>query len=134
MRSSEESMTNTLWQENKNTSTESWTAAVDGKTVYEQMLRDLGDWDPQFLSLVKNTPDGTVIDWLLLFRDPEPKWVSPGGRVTQAGDSAHPFLPTSANGASQAMEDSVTLATILRMGIDRGASVKESLTVYNTLR
>jgi 2-polyprenyl-6-methoxyphenol hydroxylase-like FAD-dependent oxidoreductase len=98
------------------------------------MLQDLPDWDPQFMSLIKNTPDGTVNDWLLLFRDPEPKWVSPAGRVTQAGDSAHPFLPTSANGASQAMEDATVLATTLRMGIDHGASVKESLTVYNTLR
>lgn len=102
--------------------------------VAEQMLRDLPDWDPELISLIKNTPDGTVNDWLLLFRDPEPNWVSPIGRVTQAGDSAHPFLPTSANGASQAMEDAVALGTTLRMGIDRGASVKETLTVYNTLR
>jgi len=30
------------------------------------------------------------------------------------GDSAHPFLPTSAQGATQAMEDGVTIAICLR--------------------
>lgn len=30
------------------------------------------------------------------------------------GDSAHPFLPTSAQGATQAMEDGVTVAICLR--------------------
>lgn len=86
------------------------------------------------MSLIRNTPNGTVNDWLLLFRDPETKWVSAKGRIAQCGDSAHPFLPTSANGATQAMEDAITFAACMRLGIDLNASVKESLDVYNTLR
>jgi hypothetical protein len=31
------------------------------------------------------------------------------------GDAAHPFLPTSVQGASQAIEDGVTLATVLKL-------------------
>ena len=37
-----------------------------------------------------------------------------GGRIALLGDSAHPFLPTSAQGATQALEDGVTLAITLR--------------------
>ncbi|OHE98664.1 hypothetical protein CORC01_06115 [Colletotrichum orchidophilum] len=120
--------------ENANTSTESWSATLDSATVAEQLLEEHPDWSQDLMSLIRNTPNGTVNDWLLLFRDPEPTWVSHKGRVVQAGDSAHPFLPTSANGATQAMEDATTLASALRLGVDSGASVKESLIVYNTLR
>ncbi|KAF9874680.1 hypothetical protein CkaCkLH20_07817 [Colletotrichum karsti] len=120
--------------ENANTSTESWSATVDSALVADQLLQEHPDWSQDLMSLIRNTPDGTVNDWLLLFRDPEPQWVSRKGRVVQAGDCAHPFLPTSANGATQAMEDAITLAAALRLGVDTGASVKESLAVYNTLR
>ena len=40
--------------------------------------------------------------------------MSDGGRTCLLGDSAHPFLPTSAQGATQAMEDGVTIAICLR--------------------
>ena len=40
--------------------------------------------------------------------------MSDTGRITLLGDSAHPFLPTSAQGATQALEDGVTIAIALR--------------------
>src|SRR5690606_30484892 len=43
-----------------------------------------------------------------------PSWVSPKGRSLLLGDSAHPFLPTSAQGAAQAVEDGVTIAVCQR--------------------
>jgi 2-polyprenyl-6-methoxyphenol hydroxylase-like FAD-dependent oxidoreductase len=52
--------------------------------------------------------------WELVQRDPLPTWISKQGRIALLGDSAHPFLPTSAQGATQAMEDAVTLAICLR--------------------
>ena len=45
-----------------------------------------------------------------MWRDPQPKWTSSGGRVVQLGDAAHTFLPGSGNGGTQAMEDAVSLA------------------------
>ena len=36
--------------------------------------------------------------------------------VVQIGDSAHSFLPASSNGATQAIEDAVSLAECLRIG------------------
>ena len=48
----------------------------------------------------------------LYFRDPLPVWGT--DRVVLLGDAAHPALPSSAQGAGQALEDSVTLAACLR--------------------
>lgn len=103
-------------------------------TAADQILRGNPDWDPALISLIRNTPENTINDWLLLFRDPEPNWVSPKGRVVQCGDSAHPFLPTSANGATQAMEDAASLAAALRLGRELSATVKETATTYNEIR
>jgi len=48
----------------------------------------------------------------LYFRDPLPVWGTE--RIVLLGDAAHPTLPSSAQGAGQALEDSVTLAACLR--------------------
>jgi hypothetical protein len=48
------------------------------------------------------------------------------------GDSAHSFIPTSGNGATQALEDAITLATCLQLG-GKG-SVATSTKAYNLLR
>lgn len=92
------------------------------------------DWAQEIIKIVENTPNNTILDWLLMMRDPQPNWVSPKGRVVACGDSAHPYLPTSANGAVQAMEDAVSLATALRLGYEESISVKESMFVYNEIR
>jgi 2-polyprenyl-6-methoxyphenol hydroxylase-like FAD-dependent oxidoreductase len=41
--------------------------------------------------------------------------LSPGARVVQIGDAAHSFLPASGNGATQAIEDAVTIASCLQL-------------------
>lgn len=73
-------------------------------------------WAPIFKELVKCTPDNTIINFELLWRNPQPSWTSPGTRVIQIGDAAHSFLPASGNGATQAIEDAVSLATCLQKG------------------
>ncbi len=72
----------------------------------------LEGWDPTCKAIVEKTP--SLVDWKLVYRDPLPKWISSQGRTALLGDSAHPFLPTSAQGATQAMEDGVTIAICLR--------------------
>lgn len=72
-------------------------------------------WAPIFKELVKTTPPNTIVNFELLWRDPQPSWTSPGARVIQIGDSAHSYLPASSNGATQAIEDAVSLATCLQL-------------------
>lgn len=87
---------------------ESW--SFPGKI--EDVFQVLEGWDPTCKAIVEKTP--SLVDWKLVYRDPLPTWVSKNRRILLLGDSAHPFLPTSAQGATQAMEDGVTLGVCLR--------------------
>ncbi|KAJ9138483.1 6-hydroxynicotinate 3-monooxygenase [Pleurostoma richardsiae] len=98
----------------------------------DDVLRCLQGWDPVVLELVKATPKDRLFDYKLVFRDPLPTFISPKARIALIGDAAHPFLPTSIQGASQSMEDGVTLAACLDIaGKDK---VQEALRVYEKIR
>jgi 2-polyprenyl-6-methoxyphenol hydroxylase-like FAD-dependent oxidoreductase len=96
------------------------------------VLEDLKGWDPVALELVKATPADCLIDYKLVFRDPLPTFTSTQARIALIGDAAHPFLPTSVQGASQAIEDGVTIAVCLQKG--GKDSVQESVRVYQAIR
>lgn len=99
------------------TESESWNSTVDVKEVLEGMDRIPGPhkWASIFKDLVECTPDNTVINFSLLWRNPQACWTSPNYRIVQIGDSAHSFLPSSANGATQGIEDAVSLASCLHI-------------------
>ncbi|KIW16557.1 hypothetical protein PV08_03745 [Exophiala spinifera] len=98
----------------------------------EDVLDELSGWDPVVHALVKATPPDCLVDYKLVFRDPLPTFVSKRGRIALIGDAAHPFLPTSIQGASQAIEDGVTIAVCLeKAGRD---SVVEALRTYEAIR
>jgi 2-polyprenyl-6-methoxyphenol hydroxylase-like FAD-dependent oxidoreductase len=58
----------------------------------------------------------TVLEYPMVDRDPLPRWTQ--GRVTLAGDAAHPMVPRGANGAAQGILDARTLAGCLARGRD----------------
>jgi 2-polyprenyl-6-methoxyphenol hydroxylase-like FAD-dependent oxidoreductase len=112
--------------------TESWEPDADPEDVVRALLR-APDWDPAIVALVRTAPRGAVVHWPLLWRDLRREWTSPNGHVVQVGDSAHSFIPTSGNGATQALEDAITLATCLQLGGGpRGAPMAAK--IYNLLR
>lgn len=82
--------------------------------------------------VIKTTPRDAIIDWKLMWRDPQPLWTSPRGRVVQLGDAAHTFVPSSGNGGTQAIEDAVSLATCLQ--IAGKEKVEWAARVQNKLR
>ncbi|TFK48069.1 monooxygenase [Heliocybe sulcata] len=88
---------------------ESW--SFPGKM--EDCLKIVEGWDPRCAALLSKAP--SLVDWKLVYRDPMPTWISPGARLALIGDAAHPFLPTSQQGASQALEDGVALAVVLQL-------------------
>ncbi|EXJ71844.1 uncharacterized protein A1O5_04345 [Cladophialophora psammophila CBS 110553] len=79
----------------------------------DDMRRCVEGWDPQLLAAVNCIPEDCLIDYKLLWRDPVRKWISDGGRIALVGDAAHPHLPTSGTGGSQAIEDGTTIAVLL---------------------
>ncbi len=97
------------------TATESWEPDTDAEDVVKALLK-VPDWDPAMAALIRTAPKGQIVHWPLLWRDLRENWTSEGGRVVQIGDAAHTFTPTSGNGATQALEDAVTLATCLQLG------------------
>ena len=91
---------------------ESWShlGSVDDALSYISDWPALSKLEPVF----RKAPKDRLIDFQLLWRDPLPTWISKGRRMMLIGDAAHPFLPTSGQGAGQAMEDAATLAVCLR--------------------
>lgn len=107
---------------------ESW--SFPGKL--EDVYKVFEGWDPLCKTIVSKTPESHLVDWKLVYRDPLPTWVSKGGRIALLGDSAHPFLPTSAQGATQAMEDGVTIAICLRRA--GKSQVSDAVRTYQKIR
>jgi 2-polyprenyl-6-methoxyphenol hydroxylase-like FAD-dependent oxidoreductase len=108
---------------------ESW--QFPGKV--EEALTYIKDWAPIVTEIVKATPKtGRLIDHKLVFRDPLPTFISPKARIALIGDAAHPFLPTSIQGASQSIEDGVALAICLELS--GRSNVPLALRAYEKIR
>ncbi|ORY68913.1 uncharacterized protein BCR38DRAFT_482385 [Pseudomassariella vexata] len=97
----------------------------------EDARKVLKGWDPLVQKILNRTPS-PLVDWKLVYRDPLPTWISPKRRVALIGDAAHPFLPTSIQGASQAMEDGATIAVCLRKAGKN--NIKEALEGFEAIR
>ena len=97
------------------------------------MLKCLEGWDLVAHDIVKATPKDKLVDYKLVYRDPLPTFISPKARIALIGDAAHPFLPTSIQGASQAIEDGVTLAVCLEKCATSAFDTRQSPDVQLTL-
>jgi salicylate hydroxylase len=103
---------------------ESWSAPGD-----PDALRGAFDgWDPRIGSVLEQVD--TTFRWALYDRDPLPTWTNE--RLTLLGDAAHPMLPHLGQGANQAIEDGMALATILA-AVDN-ANAPAALLAYERLR
>jgi salicylate hydroxylase len=108
---------------------ESWSAPGDPAAL----AAHFAGWDPVIGEVIVaiSGPGGTGFQWGMYDRAPLPKWSS--GRLTLLGDAAHPMLPHLGQGVNQALEDAVTLATLL--GARTGpAGVPRALAAYEELR
>lgn len=90
---------------------ESWTQPGS----LDDVLKVVEGWDPRIAEVYKTTPRDQIFDHKLLYRDPLPTWTSPKARIILTGDAAHSYVPTSAQGATQAIEDAATVAITLEL-------------------
>ena len=89
-----------------------------------------GDWKLGWLDvpgLIAGAPE--ILEYPMVDRDPLPWWGR--GRVTLAGDAAHPMYPIGSNGGSQAIIDARVLAASLA---SRGGDVPAGLAAYEAAR
>jgi salicylate hydroxylase len=87
------------------------------------------DWDPRlqhFIGLIDKT-----FWWGLFDHEPLTNWSR--GPVTLLGDAAHTMLPHQGQGVSQAMEDSIGLATFLAAA-DEISDIPEAFRRYTAVR
>lgn len=111
---------------------ESWSRPIPPQQVIDDTTSKIEGWPDYANRLILMTPKDKLVDFELVWRDPQPIWTSKSGRIVQIGDAAHTFLPTSGNGANQGMEDAISLAKCLRIaGKD---NVAEAARVHNKLR
>jgi salicylate hydroxylase len=103
---------------------ESWSAPGDPAIL----AAEFADWNPQARRLLAHVD--TTFTWGLYDREPLTRWTQ--GRLCLLGDAAHAMLPHMGQGANQAIEDAMALATFLRRA--SAADVPEALTRYETLR
>jgi salicylate hydroxylase len=103
---------------------ESWSAPGDPAALG----LEFAGWDPMVEAIIAQVT--TTFRWGLYDREPLPTWTR--GRLTLLGDAAHPMLPHVGQGANQAIEDGVALATVLSHA-DR-TSAPRALLVYESLR
>jgi salicylate hydroxylase len=107
---------------------ESWFQPGD----MEEVRRLVQGLDPDIRGIIKETE--SCLDWKICYREPLPTWVSPHShRIALLGDSCHAHLPTSAQGASQAVESAGCLAVCLDQ-IESREKVRIATRVYEKMR
>jgi 2-polyprenyl-6-methoxyphenol hydroxylase-like FAD-dependent oxidoreductase len=86
--------------------------------------------------MVRLAPKGSVIHWPLTWRNLRRNWTSKGGRVVQLGDAAHATVPSSASGATLALEDAITLVSCLQLSSSAagGAGAPLGARIFNLLQ
>jgi salicylate hydroxylase len=103
---------------------ESWSAPGDP----DVLRSEFDGWDPRIATVLKHVDE--TFRWAMYDREPLSTWTH--GRLTLLGDAAHPMLPHLGQGANQAIEDGMALATILS-DVDN-ATVATALLAYERLR
>lgn len=107
---------------------ESWFQPGD----MDEVRRLVETLDPEIKGIVQQTEK--CLDWKICYREPLPTWVSPKShRIALLGDSCHAHLPTSAQGASQAVESAGCLAVCLDL-IAGKEEVRIATRAYEKLR
>jgi salicylate hydroxylase len=103
---------------------ESWSAPGDPDVLRQAFA----GWDARICQLLSEVQ--VTFRWALYDREPLPVWTR--HRLSLLGDAAHPMLPHLGQGANQAIEDGMALATILARA-DR-ATAPSALLAYERLR
>jgi 2-polyprenyl-6-methoxyphenol hydroxylase-like FAD-dependent oxidoreductase len=94
----------------------------------KDLLERFGDWSQPVPALIAATSEATILRNDMYDRPPAPSWSR--GRITLAGDAAHPMAPNQGQGACQALEDGVALGD----SVDRTSSLVEAFQLYERRR
>jgi 2-polyprenyl-6-methoxyphenol hydroxylase-like FAD-dependent oxidoreductase len=88
-----------------------------------QLLEAYRGWPAPVEALLDATDEATIYRRDIVDRDPVDSWGE--GRMTLLGDAAHPITPNLGQGAAQAIEDAVVLATCLGSASDVPTALRD---------
>ncbi|CAG7937306.1 unnamed protein product [Penicillium nalgiovense] len=88
---------------------QSWQAAGDKTTI----VKAFSKFSPGVQKIIASADENLKV-WDLYDMEPLPTWTR--GRAALLGDAAHPFQPYMGQGAAMAIEDAVSIATLLPCG------------------
>ena len=100
----------------------------DPRVRKQQLLARFQGWGNHVPELIARTPEDAILRTDISDRPPVERWGE--GRVTLLGDAAHPMTPNLGQGACQAIEDALVLATEL----ERASSLEVGLRAYERAR
>ncbi len=87
-----------------------------------ELLERFRGWHTPIEALIEATAEAAILRNDIYDHEPLKRWSE--GRVTLLGDAAHPATPNMGQGACQAIEDAVVLATCLRESQEIAAALK----------
>jgi 5-methylphenazine-1-carboxylate 1-monooxygenase len=116
-----------------------WMAEIKGDTAEQNDWNKPGkltdffplyeSWRFDWLDVAQMIRDADqILEYPMVDKDPIDRWTF--GRVTLAGDAAHPMYPRGSNGAAQAAIDARTLADFLK----KKSNPREALRAYEAAR
>ena len=88
----------------------------------ERLLAHFLEWRGAIAAAISRTPEEQIVGIDIYDRPAAKEWGR--GRVTLAGDAAHPMTTNLSQGGCQALEDSVVLARHLSQGTDVNAALR----------
>jgi 2-polyprenyl-6-methoxyphenol hydroxylase-like FAD-dependent oxidoreductase len=89
----------------------------------DEFLRRYGAWFDPIPALIESTDPAAIEPTFTYDRAPRRTWGR--GRLTLLGDAAHPMKPNIGQGAAQALEDAVVLASCVAEGGDPEEALRE---------
>ncbi|KAB8077001.1 hypothetical protein BDV29DRAFT_154088 [Aspergillus leporis] len=105
---------------------EGWQAVGDKSAL----AKGFSEFAPSVRRLIEAAGDDLKV-WELFDMERLPTWVS--GRAALVGDSAHPFQPYMGQGAAMAIEDALSIATLLPLGT-KAKDIPAQLELYEKSR
>ena len=105
--------------------------AYNQKISFDDVLSIYSDFDPIAKRLFSLADPSGFRVWELKDMDDHPSWSL--DRITLLGDACHPVLPFGFSGASMAIEDGTTLATLLSSDT-RVEDIPRRLKLYEDIR
>ena len=111
-----------------------WAGGITAKNIERknpslyknELLHEFKDWPSNVLNIIKNTKDSDINKIYVHDHDPLSLWHK--NNVILIGDCAHAALPTSGQGACQALEDAWQLASCLKESSNNLSQAFESFT------